>query len=207
MQVLLPNPKAGTKGHLPGYDDQPSWLLTSPCPSPVALRRGSSWLYSTLIVMQRPSSCLRRAMPPMASLALRGTAKEFTSKSYLLLTPAEACNFTPYSYRETSHLWQQNGGTHTCNIALSHAIVECWRLGELLCGGMLCDKGVPECNCAHLICSQGSCFTGAAGRCQSATRLAPPKAMRLYPDNTQPLRLLKMVYTAVLPDYQLAVGR
>ena len=37
-----------------------------------------------------PFSCVSRLIPPIASFALRGTAKEFTSKSLIALTPREA---------------------------------------------------------------------------------------------------------------------
>ena len=53
--------------------------LTSPSAQPLARSRGSSRLYSTLMVSVAPSGFLSAAMPPMASLALRGTARLFMS--------------------------------------------------------------------------------------------------------------------------------
>ena len=51
---------------------------------------GSSWLYSTLIVMDEPSARSSLVMAPTASLALRGTAMLFTSKRSASLTPMAA---------------------------------------------------------------------------------------------------------------------
>ena len=73
----------------PGKGDHPLSSLTSPSGLTVARSRGSSWLYSTLMVMLLPLRSLRRrVMPPMASPALRGTHSELTSYPFLALTPA-----------------------------------------------------------------------------------------------------------------------
>ena len=52
----------------------------------VAFIKGSSWLYSTLMVKDRPSLCLRLQIAPTASPGFLGIAKEFTSKFFVLLT-------------------------------------------------------------------------------------------------------------------------
>lgn len=64
---------------IPGKGDQPEESLLSPSGLVVARKRGSSWLYSTFIVIFRPSMCVRQVIAPIASWAFLGTASEFTS--------------------------------------------------------------------------------------------------------------------------------
>ena len=82
---------------LPGKMDLPvSGSFTSPSGLMVALRRGSSWLYSTLHVMVLPSSLFTSfAIAPTACLAKRGTHTEFTSRSSSVLTPSTAARVAP----------------------------------------------------------------------------------------------------------------
>mmetsp|Transcript_7499 Transcript_7499/g.14836 ORF Transcript_7499/g.14836 Transcript_7499/m.14836 type:complete len:218 (-) Transcript_7499:626-1279(-) len=75
----------------PGYGDQPVFLsFTSPALLTVARRRGSSWLYSTLMVMLSPEEEVRSHTAPTACLALRGMAREFMTRSSSMLTPKKA---------------------------------------------------------------------------------------------------------------------
>src|SRR5205085_1645956 len=60
-----------------------SWRPTRPVTVSRTAQRtrsiGSSWLYSTLMVMAVPSGLTSRVMAPTASLALRGTVTLLTS--------------------------------------------------------------------------------------------------------------------------------
>mmetsp|Transcript_18267 Transcript_18267/g.29176 ORF Transcript_18267/g.29176 Transcript_18267/m.29176 type:complete len:205 (-) Transcript_18267:720-1334(-) len=98
---------------LPGNGDAPWSLLTSPSALMVARSRGSSWLYSTLTVILRPSTCVSSAMAPMASLALRGTHSELKTNPFSALTPS-----APGTTRNTNELVSWKNTTHRLPAAL-----------------------------------------------------------------------------------------
>lgn len=54
------------------------------------MRRGASWLYSTLHVIEEPSSFSSLTMAPTASPAMRGTHTLFTSSRSRALKPMHA---------------------------------------------------------------------------------------------------------------------
>ena len=75
----------------PGYGEKPvASSLTSPAAWPLASSSGSSWLYSTLHTILRPSACVSWQTAPMASLAFRGTETMLTATSRCAVTPSVA---------------------------------------------------------------------------------------------------------------------
>mmetsp|Transcript_33906 Transcript_33906/g.81294 ORF Transcript_33906/g.81294 Transcript_33906/m.81294 type:complete len:203 (-) Transcript_33906:741-1349(-) len=73
----------------PGKGEKPLASGLSP-PAGVSLSRGSSWLYSTLMVMPLPEASFSLQMPPTASPGKRGTATEFMTKPLAAETPRMA---------------------------------------------------------------------------------------------------------------------
>lgn len=82
---------------VPGNGERPLSSGTSPWGKPPLSSTGSSWLYSTLMVMAWPSLCDMRAMAPIASFAARGTARLFTSRPCCALTPAHTLFVSTHS--------------------------------------------------------------------------------------------------------------
>ena len=91
----------------PGNGLKPSGPATSPSGKPPARRRGSSWLYSTLLVIEVPSARFSRMMPPIARLASRGPVIELATNRFVTLTPIAASSgrksIAFVSWKKTSH--------------------------------------------------------------------------------------------------------
>mmetsp|Transcript_42377 Transcript_42377/g.119855 ORF Transcript_42377/g.119855 Transcript_42377/m.119855 type:complete len:297 (+) Transcript_42377:460-1350(+) len=92
---------------LPGYGEKPLSSATSP-PVGVDLSKGSSMLYSTLMVVLLPSAPVNLQMPPHASPGMRGTVREFMVKSRRMETPRIAQKLRKgrglVSWKSSSHL-------------------------------------------------------------------------------------------------------
>src|SRR5688572_26179402 len=76
----------------PGYGEKPESSGMSPLGLIVERSNGPNWLYSTLIVNDKPSCFESLKIPPRSSPGFRGTDRELTSKSLAPQTSIAAGN-------------------------------------------------------------------------------------------------------------------